>query len=208
MHRCLHLCVAFFFSLTAHAALTVTIGQRSVTAQGLTPGAGAVFFSVGHEPHLAYFKFRRLARFVADDDRDGMVTCALDYDVPRNSVWFVADPAAHTYVQATPEQFPRVITAEARSLPRKDANGDWSALLHERQWLELLLIAKEGVYELTAMRGGAADVEKKNGTHFATPIELFRAVTPGSKSLKHLGKGDLVIAIDPHQLDAFVVEIE
>ena len=208
MHRCLHLCVAFFVSLTAHAALTVTISNRSVTAQGLTPGAGAVFFSVGHEPHLAYFKIRHLARFIADDDRDGVVTCVLDYDVPANSVWFVADPVSGAYVQATPERFPRVLTGEARSLPRKDANGDWSALLHERQWVELLLIAKEGTYELTAMRGGAADVEKKKGSHFATPIELFRAVTPEAKSLKHLSKGDVVIAIDPDQLDAFVVEIE
>ena len=58
------------------------------------------------------------------------------------------------------------------------------------------------------MRGGAADVERKGGEVFDTPVELFRGLTPAAKDLKRLKKDDVVVAIDPQRVEYFVIEVE
>ena len=201
------LCVFVAGVLPLHAALTVSIEENSVKAEGLTPGAGAVFFSVGHEPHLAYFSIRRVARFVADADRDGTVTLS-DVSVPWKSIWFIVDGVTGTYTVAMPAGFEGSMAAERRTVAKKDTKGDWSELVHERPWLELLAVGRDGaVRELTAMRGGLADLTKNSRGDFSTPVELFRGVTPDAKTVKHLSKGDVLIAIDPEELEYFVVEV-
>jgi len=192
-----------------HAAITVAIEGPSVTAQGLTPGGGAVFFSVGHEPHNAYYSIRRTATFVPDDERKGVVAYTSAADIPRKSIWFVIDVRTGRYAVATPSEFPIRTATERRSRATKDAAGEWSRLVHERPWLELLVIRPGGdVWELTAMQGGVADPDNAGGPDFAMPVGLFHALTPATRPLQQLTPGDVVVAIDPKEIEYFLVGVD
>jgi hypothetical protein len=195
--------------LPLHAAITISIDGRTVTAQGLTPGGGAVLFSVGHEPQIAYTSIRRVAEYIADDEGDGVVSYTAAADVPWKSVWFVVDAATGRYAAGTRAESRDRLTTERRSRVRGNANGELSVLVHERPWLELLVIRPGGdVWELTAMRGGAADREKLPGPDYATAVGLFRPIRSGARPLERLNQGDVVIAVDPEEVEYFVVTVE
>ena len=201
----LSLCCA---AIPVSAAITVDIDDQRVTATGLTPGAGAVIFSVGHQPHFAYYSLRRVVEFVSDEDRDGVISYATKAAVPVKSVWVIVDAATGRHSIASPAGSRNRVTGERLSWIGRDADGQSTRLLHDRSWLELLVVRPgRGAWELTAMRGGYADVERRPD-EFLTPLHLFRPVLPGGAKLERLVAGDIVIAIDPNAVEYFLLKAE
>lgn len=201
--------VLSLLAIPVFGALSVSISGSEVTASGLTPGAGAIFFSVAHEPHLAYFEIRKVAQYVADEDGDGIVAFTAAAVVPWNAVWLVVDAKNGALAAGTRDGVTDRSTSQRRTVAKKDAAGEWVQLSHERSWLELLVVRPgDAAWTLTAMRGGAADVERKGGAAFDTPVELFRGLTPQAQELKRLKKDDVVVAIDPQRVEYFVFEVE
>lgn len=195
--------------LSAEGQFTAGISERTVTARGLTPGGGAVFFSVAHEPRLAYYTIRRVAHYVEDADGDGIVSHTVAEPIPYAMVWLVIDADAGTIAAATLDDSAQRFTQERVTVAKKDVAGEWARLTSERSWLEMVVVRpKKLAWELTVMRGGAADVDKRDERFFDTPLELFRPLSPGAPALKHLKKGDVLVAIDPERLEYFVVGVE
>lgn len=197
-------------ALSAEGQFTAAISERTVTARGLTPGGGAVFFSVAHEPHLAYYTIRRVAEYVEDADGDGIVSYTAAEPIPYAMVWLVIDVDGGVIAAATLDDSVRERSTQERlTVPKKDIAGEWAQLTSERSWLEMVVVRpKKLAWELTVMRGGAADVDKRGEQVFDTPLALFRPLSPGATALKHLKKGDLVVAIDPERLEYFIVGVE
>lgn len=207
--RILGCLVSLLLVLSAEGQLGATISERTVTARGLAPGGGAVFFSVAHEPHQAYYTIRRVAHYVEDEDGDGIVSYTAAEVIPYASVWLVIDVDAGTTARAELDGSIERSTQERLTVTKKDAAGEWAQLTSERSWLELVVVRpKKLAWELTVMRGGAADVDKRGEQFFDTPLDLFRPLSPGAPALKHVKKGDLIVAIDPERLEYFVVGVE
>lgn len=201
--------VCGLIAVPASGAITVSLGTDSITAEGLTPGAGAVVFSIGHEAHRAYYTTVRIAEVVPDGDGDGRITYKPARPVAWKSLWFVVDARSGAWAVARPEGFPDRLTARRTSRPKRGAGTEWSELEHERGWLELLLIRPGGdVWTLSAMRGGDAHVDRSNAHQYRTPVEKFVPLTPNARPLKHLSRGDVVIAIDAKLVEYFLMEAE
>lgn len=207
--RALLLIASVAVVLPLHAAITIVIDGDTVTARGLTPRGGAVVFSVAHEPNIAYYTIRRVAELVKDDDGDGVVAYTAAKPVSLRSVWVVVDLRTGAHGAASPEGFPERLSSERRSRAVRGGDGEWSRLAHERPWLELLVVRPGGeVWELTAMRGGAADVERTAGPDYYTPLDRFRPLTPGARPLARLTPADVIVAVDARTIEYFVLGLE
>jgi hypothetical protein len=194
-------------ALPMTAAMTMSIDGNTVTARGLTPGGGAVFFSAAHRPRGYAFAIEHVAEFVTDDDRDGVVTYTASKDIPWKSIWFAVDARTGAYETAAPEGLSDRRNDARRSRVERDTAGEWSRFEHERGWLLLLVIRPGGeVWMQPAMRGGTTDVGRR-GAVFITPADSFEALTPNARPLRQLTAADVVIGIDMQTVEYFVTRI-
>lgn len=191
-------------ALPVAATMNISIDGSVVTARGLTPGGGAVFFSVAHRARGYAFDIEQVAEFIADADRDGVVTYTAKKDIPWKSIWFVVDSRTGAYEITTPEGFTDRRNDAGKSRVARDAAGEWSRFEHERGWLSLMVIRPGGeVWMQVAMRGGITEVERR-GSVFVTPADSFTALTPNARPLKQLTPADVVVAVDAQTIEYFV----
>jgi uncharacterized protein (DUF2141 family) len=195
-------------ALHAQNRLTVTIRDNVVTAQGLTPGGGAVVFAIAQrwDERQFYYSQERVEKLVPDDDRDGTVTYEHKKAVPWRSVWVIVDLKTGAYAIASP-QGENARIGKGRASRR--VNGG-ASLEHERDAVDLLVVRPGGeVWTLAAAR--SAPSAKQGGAVravYATALDEFRPLTPDARPLTHLTGADVVVAIDPQLIEAFLVSGE
>jgi hypothetical protein len=201
---------AVVVAVPLQAGITVSIQDHTVSAEGLTPGGGAVFFSVGHEYRRYYSSVRRVEKIVPDDDRDGKVVYRNDRPVPWKSIWCVVDLKTGAYAIVSPDGYPDRRVKDRASRRVHDASGV-EKLEHQRDALYMVVIRPGGdVWTLGVARGGYADDVKefRGGGKYRTSLDKFRALTPDARPLNQLSPADVVLAIDPGSIEVFAVSTE
>jgi hypothetical protein len=192
----------------APAPVVVSFSGTTVHASGITSGREAIVFGCTIDLYSGMRSLRRRAEIVRDTDADGAVDLPLS-TLPVVSVWAVVDLESGRYALATPPGF----TAPVHELPDDVWKSDTTFLDVERDYLEILIVRPgstphSGAWTLMASEGGSNDGDDKLNKKLRMTMDRLKhlhgaAATPQPGKVQ---KKDLVIAIDPHELDAFVKE--
>lgn len=96
---------------------TIAFDGKSLSATGITPGGRAVWFGVGRDFSGDALDIRTLHEHVVDGGKDGELQLALDYEVPAQSIWLVADVETGAYAIGAPGEYqPSEVTFPARAV--------------------------------------------------------------------------------------------
>lgn len=202
--------------LAAAASPTITLAERSVALEGLTPDGRAVLFSIGQPPgHLMRVTARHEEAVVAD--AAGAVTVELPSPVPERSVWAVVDLESGELALTAPEGF------ELREVafPGRGLGAARRTLRDERRFLDVLLVrpaagvpsggdaaAETGAWRRTFGDGGESDGDGTVDGVIEAPIERLRPIgdSPAAPPVE-LRPGDVVVAIDPITLEIYAAKL-
>jgi len=196
---------------TAQAAVplqpSVSFGATSISASGITPGAQAVFFGAGREPHGYSSGILRISAVVRDTDGDGNVTLDIGRAVPVPTVWAVVDLTDGRYaVSAPPGSAVQTATLPPHLLGSSGLGADRLSLDHP--FLELLYVQPGlGAWTWSARDGGSNDRDDVGGV---TTVDLTDGQNlAGSSELPaHFSTGGVLVAIDWFKLQILAVRLD
>ena len=190
---------------TAGAAPTITIkfAPRAVTASGVSPGAQILFFAAVKIPMPYYWRLRRWQFVSTDDDHDGVVTIQTQTDIPKSSVWVVADLRNGQLVTTTPDSQGLRTVEIGRTAMR--STGDRFSF--DRSYLDLVYVhAGEGAWIWHAVDGGAGDEDGPNGLATIDIGKASRAAGTGLPTV--FSPSGTLVAIDFLNLQALTVDVQ
>jgi hypothetical protein len=182
--------------------LTVAFGATDVTVSGARPGATIVAFGVGLGRHGLAPLLTRDALSTLDEDRDGVVTFPVR-QLPRSSVWVVAELESGDYVVRTPAgSAPREIKLAAEAW-----RGGIDHIDIPRDYLEILVL-RPGVaaWALQTADGGSADADGRPNGVLRLGVFNLHPLVGASKGPPFVVPRDLLVAVDPHTLEILVSE--
>lgn len=180
----------------------VRIEKRAIVVEGVKPGRELLLFGVWHQPIPHSTHIRRWDKVAADDDRDGIVTFTFDSDIPFRSVWAVVDLHGDEYVVAGPEGF----DLRSRPLPGsalKKNGEDVEAIELEAYSTNVLVVrGGAGAWLLNSRQGDpATDDLPDDGNVIRIDPGKLKPVTGNAPPPKVLTPGDLILVIEPYELD-------
>ncbi len=200
----LFLLLLFLTPLAAAAQPAISFEDQAVVVSGGTPGGEVIVWSVYRE-RVAGISTRvgRFHQRVAAD-AGGSARLDLGVGVPELSVWAAVDLATGQSAIGTPGSFAlTTIDPSARRIDR--ALG---RLAVDRHSLELLLVRPGvGSWRLAIHDGGPDD---EDGAYDGSLRASLAALLPDAKSgeaPRQFLKGDLVVAVDPTDLQLFTLQI-
>jgi hypothetical protein len=201
-----------FLTETAAAAPSVALGRNDVQISGITPKGAVVVVSFGRGTSAAGgIAVRVFREYVKDDDGDGVITVLPGYAIPFRSVWVVVDFESGQYAIASPADFSAVTGELSLNAMKEDEVGGTAFLEMDRVRTALLLVrpGKDAWFHVGHL--GREGDAKKSGERDALTLAFADGVSllPESKSKgpKHLQRGDVLIAIDPGQLEVFSAQV-
>lgn len=199
------------FALVAAAPLAaqpaISFEPAAVVASGMTPGGQMAWFGVARESKDHAATIVRRETVATDDDRDGAVRLDLGREVPLVSIWVAVDLATGKVAVATPEGFPlrRIALPGAGAVP--GGTGP-DRLELNRGYLELLVVRPgSGVWGATVGDGGEADDDGAQDGRVSVALAHLRAGGTSPAAPQSLGPGDLLVAIDPNEMEVAVSQI-
>lgn len=144
---------------TARAAeLQLRFEADRIVAEGLSPGANAVWLGVEHGSRRWQHTVHRIDRLLPDMNQDGKVELMLPDGVPQHSVWAVVDASTGCVAFATPSGTGPPPAEIAPSTLVPDTATATGVLLTQRRSVEALLVEPGlGIWGLTAGDGGSND---------------------------------------------------
>jgi hypothetical protein len=201
--------LALFALLAAPLAAqpALTFEPAAVVASGITPGGQVAWFGVARESEDHAAKIVRRETVAADDDRDGAVRLDLGREVPLVSIWVVVDLTTGAAAVAAPEGFPlRRIELPGHGAVSGGTGPDRLEL--NRGYLELLVARPGlGVWGATVGDGGEADDDGAYDGRVAVALAHLRADGTSPAAPQSLGPGDLLVVIDPNEMEVAVSQI-
>lgn len=204
------LLVAVFLVASVDSFSAVPSAQflgQSVRISGVTPGGAVAYVSISIEPSDWLNRIVARDGFIADDDRDGVVTIELGARPALRSVWGIVDVSSGASSVAAPEGFtsalmdPRDRMNKARGIV-----GSLDAVEIERNELEILLVRPGvGAWRLTANDGGAADADRSANRMVRAALNAMTALGPSGSPPSRVEPGDVAIALDPEELSHYQI---
>lgn len=189
--------------LLAQSSPQLAVGTDSVTATGVTANGEVVFFARsvtirGGVPVLA-----RHAFVGRDDDGDGVVTHAAA--IPAHSIWVIVDMESGAYAYAASAGVePRAIV-----LPPGTWRENHGTIDVSRERGEFLFVRPgKGAWLLDAFQGSARDEDGKNDANLRIRTASMMPLTGKESPPPHPVKKDVLVLIDPRQLDVAIVAAE
>ena len=190
-------------------ALRATVTSTGVEVINATPKGEVVLMTASVDSDGGLLRQVTGAKRFTDDDGDGIVRYAASRPIPLRSIWVAVDLDSGRYAIAGPEGYPLAVLPFPSALLQHDAEGAIGVFGNEMVSAELFVIRpKAGAWRLRAAEGGGGDADKeKNGK---LDLAAGDAVPVGGSgpAPKHLRKGDIVVVIDPTQMEVFAGEIE
>jgi hypothetical protein len=203
-------CLLALFILAAAplaAQPAISFEPAAVVASGISPGGQVAWFGVARESEDHAAKIVRRETVAADDDRDGAVRLDLGREVPRASIWVAVDLATGKAAIATPEGFPlRRIGLPGPGAVPGGTGPDRLEL--NRGYLELLVVRPGiGVWGATVGDGGEMDDDGAYDGRVSVALAHLRADGTSPAAPQSLGPGDLLVAIDPNEMEVAVSQL-
>jgi hypothetical protein len=201
-------CLLALLVLVAAAPLAaqpaISFEPTAVVASGISPGGQVAWFGVARESEDHAARIVRRETVATDDDRDGAVRLDLGREVPLVSIWVAVDLATGQAALATPEGFPlRRIALPGAGAVSGESGPDRLEL--NRGYLELLVVRPgTGIWGATVGDGGEADDDGASDGRVTVALAHLRAGGTSPAAPQSFGPGDLLVAIDPNEMEVAV----
>jgi hypothetical protein len=193
--------------------LTVTFTGHGVHIDGATAGGQVAVVARMREASREMLVRMTEVHEMLRDSGSG----ALDYDLgrqlPFRSIWAVVDVATGRYVVVSPPGFERqeilFPATVVKNTPAAEADDE---LLNDRFVLDMLWVhpadnSHGGAWFARVADGGATDLDAKNDGKTLSATSQFRALGNGGAPPKKIKKGDILVMIDPFEMQFFATEV-
>lgn len=190
-------------SLPAWAAPTIAPVPKGLSAQGITPGGRAIWWSVAHERPDSFVTIVHRLEEQVDTDLDGIVHFGFEGELPEASVWVVVDVVTGTYGTFAPADFGVAETPlPPESVVQTEGRGVSDSFREvARPMLDVLLVrAGQGAWNLRVGDEGDADQGGIEG-EISFPIDGMTSVGISPAAPAGYATGDLLLSIDIDQLE-------
>jgi len=190
------------FAWTVGAAetspLVLTFTNTTVTLQGITPRARAIFFYVSREPRRYYSIVNRRMEFVDDTDGRGQVSWNVPGGIPHRAIWAVVDLASGNYIVQPTAGYDNAPIVLATDALKADHNGQLRKFefpLTEAQvfWAR----PSEGAWWALVGKDSIADENRDAANGIRLDISRMQPIGNSPDAPNSFKKGDILVAIDP-----------
>lgn len=184
------------------STLSVTFGPNEVRVTGAKEGARVVAFGIGLGTFNDAPLLTRHAQALADEDRDGTIAFR-PRSLPESSVWVAVDMETGEYVLATPTG----AVPTPLDLPPAAWHAQRAHLDIRIEYLEVLVV-RPGVaaWTLRMGDGGSNDADGRPNGVLTFRLDRMKRLVGENDGPPVVIPRDLIVAIDPHTLQAFVSE--
>lgn len=193
--------------LSAASPVTLRFEPGAVVAQGITPGAQVVWFSIAREPQGYVSRVVRREDLVSDVDKDGSAAFPLEEGAPVKSIWVAVDLSDGRFAVAAPEGFAlREVGFPADGV--RPVGGLLRELRNARGAAEILVVRPGvGAWGLSVADGGQTDEDGANdGTLIASLSDAY-AIDGSPETPGHLSPRDVLVMIDPQRMEYYAVSL-
>lgn len=199
--------VILSLALTGRAAerpsgMTLTFGTGQVTVGGVVGRHQVIAFGIGIGVRGYTPLLTRNVKASRDDDGDGIIAFPARSLTPR-SVWAAVDFETGDYVVGTPTgEMPRPL-----NFPADSWRGNRVDLDIHRAYLEVLVVRRRvGAWTLRAADGGSNDADATSNAVLKLRLDKMEKLIGEEKGPPFAVAKDLIIVVDPQNLDTFVSE--
>jgi hypothetical protein len=193
----------------AAASLTVTMGQHTVTASGITPGGSVAFFGIAQVPmpHAYMNRIQRWSVIVEVTGHEGTATLDLNQDVPPMSVWAVVDLGnAHYATASGPGLGLREV--ELSNPFRKGQSGTIDTFAFDHSYLDLLYVHPgRGAWTWSALAGLHPDRGDRYGSTVVTLSDAKPLGSSGPPPSSYV-PGGILVAVDVTRMEIAVARLD
>jgi hypothetical protein len=193
---------------SAPAQITLSIGS-SVKIGNATPGGSVVLFSAARTSRQGRTHVTRQALMLADENGDGIIEFTPEVRIPMRSVWIAVDYLTGAVAAGAPVSFPLTVSELTAGAYRNDADGTIAQLEKQLRRLTLLLVRPgNGAWTAAARDGDEPDADKTRNARVAIAFGAARPIRGSPAAPRGLKRGDVIVAIDPTQLDVYIGRID
>jgi hypothetical protein len=209
MSRILPLLLALTLSSPVLARPVLRHSGKTVSVEGVSPGAAVAVFSVANEPDGSAVPFpirTRQAVLLQDDDRNGTVAFDRERVVPAVGIWIAVDLATGQWVVGGGPGFDPV-PLQLTDVAKKDNAGQLRKLSADLGEVEVMVVRPgTGAWELYVAKSSKAD-ESRGAEDLRLDVGSMRPIGNSPASPNALKQGDIVAVIDPYMMRYFVTEV-
>jgi len=182
-------------------ALSLRVGEKELFVSGARPGASVLVIGVTREPRGFTSLLRTHALPAVTADARGEAVIPYGGAVPAKSLWVAVDAlTGMSAAAAPPEQLVRQFTPPAAEAAER--------LAFQRTALELLVVRPgAGAWSVSANEGGRGDGDRSVDGKLTMVASELEPVLGRERLGGGLRPGDVVIALDPHEMDYGVLRI-
>jgi hypothetical protein len=192
--------------LGATSPVTLRFEPGAVVAQGITPGAQVVWFSIAREPQ-GYISRVVRREDVVSADSEGRAVFPLAQGAPFKSIWVAVDLADGRFAVAAPEGSPlREVDFPADGVRPV---GGLMRELHDSRGAAEILVVRPGVgaWGLSVADGGRTDEDGANDGALVSSLREARAIGGGPATPEHFSPKDVLVMIDPQGMEFYAVSL-
>jgi hypothetical protein len=188
----------------ATGSMTITFSASEVVVDGVTGGHPVFVFGIGIGSHGRSALLTRYVQTLTDDDEDGQISVYYR-GLPQRSVWVVVDSVTGEYVVETPSgNAPSVLSVAGDAW-----RGDRVSIDVDRAYLEVLVVRPGvGAWTLRTADGGANDSDGLSNAVATLSLAGMQQLAGEENDPGAVISGDVIVMIDPQNLDTFVSEAE
>lgn len=189
------------------ATPAISFDADSVIVSNITAAGKVVLIgtSLSMRRNLPIARAERVV--LSDDDRDGTIRYKLNYPLPLRSIWIAVDFETGGWAIGGPPGYPVDIQPFPESSLHANAAGEIDSLEQERHALQVVVVRPtEGAWQIFATQSRPANAEQAKHGKLKVVFEGGK-IFEGSKTLKQLKKGDVVIGLDSRTMQVFATRI-
>jgi len=210
--RALLLCVVLTgFSFSGMALpLSVTVTNRRLNIEGVTPGSSVALLSVAHEP--AYYMTRVVSRreLLSDDDGDGRIQYEPPNGVAFRSIWIVADLVTGEVTIASPPGF-KPLQMRQKGAGRGNAVESVANTLDVgRDHVDILVVRPgKGAWAIGVREGRTEDRDGVANGRIRVDLAKLQPLLADFGAAPHgLQPGDVVAILDAERMEYWMMKSE
>jgi hypothetical protein len=190
----------------ASEPIQISFSAQTIKASGITEGGDAILFACTIGRYSGMQKIGRHAEVISDADGDGEVTFTVA-GLPLGAVWAVVDFTTGRHAVAAPPG----LDLRPMEVPAHGWRAGPGHFDLRRDYLEVLVVRPgAGAWTLSVAEGGSNDDDGALNTVVRTRLERMRRLH-GPDAVPRppiVVPRDLLLIVDPHELDFFVWEAQ
>lgn len=200
--------ITFGAAAAAPPQMQIAVTKTSVTVSNVARGGSVILFACSRDVATRAIAVRPRAIALKDDDRDGSIQFAPKEGIAMRSVWIAVDETTGDYVAGAQSEFPLALLSFGAGDLKKDVEGEVAELSVDLPRLVTLIVRPGvGAWAEAAFDGDKNDHDAASNGRLKLNFDDWRTIDGKEKAPKHLKHGDVLVAIDPGQLDVYATQV-